>query len=195
MPGKFIVLEGPDGAGTSTHSEVLAKRLQAEGFDVLRTAEPTAGPIGTAIRGYLTSGTVRGLPLQLLFSADRAWHLEHEVSPALAAGKIVISDRYALSTITYTGAQGLDVSQVQQLNAGFLIPDCTVLTLPSLQVALDRLQKRSQADLFEKAEFQKTLHEHYRNETLWNPHTHVVDTGGTKESVAEVIYQIVKKYL
>ena len=87
MTGKFIVFEGPDGSGTSYHSRMLAQTLRNEGKNVLLTAEPTSGPIGTLIRTTLKEGD--GFPaesLQLLFCADRAWH-QREIRSALERGE------------------------------------------------------------------------------------------------------------
>ncbi len=96
-PVSFIVLEGPDGGGTTTHSARLAQHLRAAGTDVLLTAEPSDGSIGTHISSILDEH--RPMPadaLQLLFCADRAQHLAQVIEPALREGKTVICDRYAL---------------------------------------------------------------------------------------------------
>lgn len=195
MTGRFIVFEGPDATGTSTQAALLAGRLTQEGRSVLLTAEPSSGPIGRSLRGYLQDGSVQGLPLQVLFSADRAWHIEYEVLPALKNGVVVVSDRYALSTLVYSAAQGLDVSALRTLNQSFMTPHCTIITLPPVEVALARLAKRASVEQFEHAEFQRTLHRHYRDESLWSGPTFAVDTSGAKDETAERIYATVKPYL
>ena len=92
----FIVFEGLDGSGSSTHSKLLTEKLQSEGCAVFHTKEPTdKGPTGTTIREVLQHKyTVSPEALQLLFCADRAEHLVREIDPALKNGEIVISDRY-----------------------------------------------------------------------------------------------------
>jgi dTMP kinase len=110
----FIAFEGLDGSGSSTQSRILAEKLEAKGHKVLLTKEPTKDtPIGGLIREVLQ----RKLPatpegLQFLFSADRAEHLKRDIEPALANGKVVITDRYMFSTIAY-GA--LDIENVEWL--------------------------------------------------------------------------------
>ncbi|HLL53606.1 MAG TPA: dTMP kinase, partial [Myxococcaceae bacterium] len=101
-PGRFFVLEGLDGAGTTTQCERLASELRSRGFRVLVTREPSDGPVGTMIRQALTgrlgmpggNGPLAPETLALLFAADRADHLHARVRPALERGEIVISDRY-----------------------------------------------------------------------------------------------------
>ena len=195
MPGTFIVLDGPDATGTSTHARLLAERLHSEGHDVLLTSEPTDGPVGKQIRQYLSTGEADPLELQMLFTEDRAWHVEHVIAPALAEGKIVICDRYSPSTIVYAGAQGLPSSQITLLNTKFVQPDCTIFTLPPLEVAMRRLAKRAQKEIFEREEFQQKIHEGYLAYAKANPGVRVVDTSGEKTEVAEQIWGIVKSIL
>jgi dTMP kinase len=196
MAGFFIVFEGPDGSGTTLHSRLLSERLTAEGMNVLLTFEPTDGPIGLAIREELTSG--KGLPPQAIqerFSADRAWHVEHVIEPALEAGKVVISDRYALSTLAYGEAQGVDPAFLAKLNKNFVQPDCSLLLLPPFDVCQERLRRREVLDSFEKEEFQRKVHAIYERFGQGDPHLQVVDTSGEKEEVAEEIYRKVKSSL
>src|SRR3989338_2983887 len=102
MRGKFIVFEGLDGAGSSTQANRLADYLRLSGKKAIVTKEPTNNMIGGLIRGQLTSDW-KTWPecLQLLFSADRAHHLEKEIIPLLKQGITVITDRYFFSTLAY----------------------------------------------------------------------------------------------
>lgn len=109
MKAKFIVLEGPDGVGKTVQAKRLALALREKGLDVVETREPTnLSPIGGLIRSILaTTPMVHGFDwraMVLLFSADRAWHVEKVIRPALDAGKTVICDRYYLSTAVYQTA-------------------------------------------------------------------------------------------
>jgi dTMP kinase len=195
MQGIFIVIEGPDGAGTTLHTRLLAERLTAAGRSVLLTAEPTSGPVGTLIRSVL-KGNER-LPssaLQILFTADRAWHVEHVITPALLEGKIVISDRYAASTIAYGTALGLSEDWLKSMNNIFVQPTIQLFTLPPLQTCLERLAKRPERDILEERGLQERIHEAYhRLATLGN--IAVVDTSGDKQQTAQNIWDIVSPLL
>src|SRR5258705_309057 len=98
----FIVLEGLDGAGTTTQTERLAAALRARGQTVLATAEPTDGPVGRLLRRFLSGELeIEETAQALLFAADRLHHLQNQIEPTLAGGAIVISDRYYLSNLAY----------------------------------------------------------------------------------------------
>ncbi len=192
MPGRFIVLEGPDGSGTTTQCEFLAEKLKAEGHDVLLTAEPTSGDIGASIREWLKSGTLSPDALQLLFIADRAEHVEKIIRPALHAGKIVICDRYIPSTILYGVSQGLHAEWLEACNSLFIRPDLTLMALPPLELCLKRIAKREQKDIFETEHIQRKLHILYRAYAESHPEIGVIDTSALKEETANLVYSIVK---
>lgn len=184
--GLFIVFDGPDGSGTTKHSTMLAERLRARGFNVLLTAEPTDSPIGKEVRDILHRETMPSPDaVQLLFCADRAHHVSTVIEPALPKGHIVISDRYTLSTIVYGAAQGIDKAWLEDVNAKFPKPDLTFIALPPFDVCMDRINRRSIKDQFEKENFQRRVYEHYR--TTEDPSALFVDTSGGKEEVAEYI--------
>ncbi|MFA6523364.1 MAG: dTMP kinase [Candidatus Peribacteraceae bacterium] len=196
MHGKLIVLEGPDGAGTTLHCKLLAERLEKEGHTVLVTAEPTDGPIGTHIRDILRGREL--LPadaLQLLFCADRAWHIDRVIRPALQEGKIVIADRYTLSTVAYGAVQGLDATWLQGINDAFVKPDCVILALPPLNVALERLGRRPSHDIFEQRDVQEKLHDVYRKLASEDPGITVIDTSGSKVTVSNAVWEAMKHLL
>ena len=164
MKGRFIVLEGPDGSGTTTHAALLAEALQREGRDVLLTMEPSDGPIGRSIRDILQGNTLPSAEgVQLLFTADRASHVADVIRPALEAGKVVVCDRYAPSTVAYGSALGLDSAWLSNLNSVFPQPDATFLLLPPLEVCLERMMKRKSQDLFEERAFQQKVHTAYED--------------------------------
>ncbi len=195
MPGKFIVLEGPDGSGTTTHSKILADTLRARGEDVLLTAEPTDSTIGKFIREQLKAKTIESpSALQLLFCADRAWHIEKVIKPALAAGKTVISDRYVISTLIYGEALGLDAEWLLRVNTPFLEPDIMIIALPKLHVCLERIMKRKQLDVFENTRFQKLVYDLYEKAGAEDEATIVLDTGGEKDEVAAEILKVVNSH-
>lgn len=193
MKGRFIVLEGPDGSGTTTHSALLAETLRAKGEDVLLTAEPTDSTIGKFIREQLKTKTIESpSALQLLFCADRAWHIENVIKPALAAGKTVISDRYVISTLIYGEALGLDPDWLVRVNTPFLEPDVMIIALPPLHVCLERIMKRKQLDVFENTRFQKLVYDLYEKVGAEDPGVRMIDTSGTLDTAAQRIFDAVQ---
>ncbi len=168
--GRFLVLEGLDGAGTTTQAELLAARLRGQGLRVHLTAEPSRGPVGALIRQIL-SGRVGGGPgggvdpaaLALLFAADRLDHVACEVEPRLAAGWDVISDRYALSSLAYQAVATGRGRWVEEVNARAPAPDLTVFLEVRPAVALRRrLAASAEPELFEVPDFQRRVALAYR---------------------------------
>lgn len=130
----FITLEGPEGAGKSSQIHPLAEYLRQQGFDVITTREPGGTPIGDQIRACLhdTANTDMTPETEvLLYAASRAQLVNQVIRPALAAGKVVLCDRYADSTMAYQGyGRGLDRQMLSDLTAlatGGLKPDLTLL--------------------------------------------------------------------
>ncbi len=202
MTPLFIVLDGPDASGTSTHAELLAERLRSEGHEVLLTAEPTDGPMGKKIRDFLRAPQA-GMPalqldpmeLQLLFTADREWHVKNVIAPALNAGKIVICDRYWHSTIIYAEAHGLDSTKLKKMNNKFIQPDVVIFTLPPVEVSLERLRERASTEIFEREDIQRKIHDGYENMAKEDPSIAVIDTSGEKEAVGKKVWDIVQQAL
>ena len=165
--GRFIVLEGLDGAGTTTQARRLAAALRAAGRAVHVTAEPSGGPAGQLARLVLTKRLVgaHGQPggfdpaaRALLFAADRLDHLSVEVLPKLAAGDDVISDRYTLSSLAYQSLTTGDLAWVEALNARARAPDVTLFLRVSPDVALARRQAdNGGGELFEVPAFQREV--------------------------------------
>ncbi|MDO8469197.1 MAG: dTMP kinase [Candidatus Peribacter sp.] len=193
MRGKFIVLEGPDGAGTTKHVKLLGDRLAREKLPVLCTFEPTDGPIGSAIRSDLRAGkSFSPFDLQSRFCADRTWHLEQVIEPALARGTTVISDRYFHSTIAYGFALGISRAQLDEMNKKFIRPDETFFLLPPFAVLQERMTRRDQTDALERTELQHKVYDAYKLLAAEDPLIRVIDTSGSLEEVAEVIYRHVQ---
>lgn len=150
--GRFIVIEGLDGAGTTTQAERLCAALIARGVEVVRTAEPTKGPIGRMIRAVLRgeADAPSKASLPWLFAADRADHLASLVEPGVARGAWVVSDRYLPSSLAY---QSLDhpVEQIASLNATFRAPDLLIMVDIDVDTALERIHARGEArEIFEE---------------------------------------------
>lgn len=143
--GMFITIEGPDGGGKTTQARLLAGWLRERGYEVVLTREPGGSEIGEQIRAVLHDPRNVAMDVRaevLLYSASRAQHVAQLIRPALAAGKIVISDRYADSTLAYQGyGRGLDLEMVRAITAfatGGLTPDLTLCLDLAPQVGLAR---------------------------------------------------------
>lgn len=154
-PGRFIVIEGLDGAGISTQARRLAAWLDERGVAYASAREPTDGPIGSQIRQAL-AGRLRLEPetLALLYAADRHDHIHAALLPRLRAGVTVVSERHVLSSLAYQGSQLGDLDWVRSINRynlAAVTPDLTVfLDLPP-ETALERIDARRHArELFER---------------------------------------------
>lgn len=142
-PGLFIAVEGLDGSGASGHAALLANMLEKEGYRALLTREPTNSLIGGLIRSQLSGEwQADAATLQLLFTADRAHHLTRLILPALAAGKIVVTDRYAFSSIAYGFLGVPDNEWLSNINARFIQPDLTFLIDVRPKICALRLKER-----------------------------------------------------
>ena len=143
-PGKLIALEGLDGSGKSTQMVDLVTGLAAAGHDVVATREPTDGPYGQKIRAMARSGE-RVAPEEELrwFMEDRAEHVAQLIQPALDDGRVVVTDRYFLSTAAYQGARGLDWKAIlEECEARFPLPDVALIFEVEAAVGLARVQAR-----------------------------------------------------
>ncbi|MCS7041134.1 MAG: dTMP kinase, partial [Caldilineales bacterium] len=143
----FITFEGPDGSGKSTQIKLLAERLQAEGHNVLLTREPGGTEIGEQIRAVLHDLKNRAMHPRtelLLYSAARAQLVEQVIRPHLAAGGLILSDRYYDSTLAYQGyGHGLDLTALRQITTfatGGLTPDLTLFLDLDAELGLRRRQ-------------------------------------------------------
>lgn len=142
--GKLIVFEGLDGCGKSTQIEMLAATLRSGGCDVLVTHEPSNGPAGRRIREMARSGETVSAEQELAwFVEDRRDHVAGVIEPALAAGHVVLCDRYMLSTVAYQGARGLDWRELlDQGESMFPLPDLVLLLEIEVDRGLSRIDTR-----------------------------------------------------
>lgn len=147
--GKLITFEGLDGCGKTTQLQLLGNELAERGIEFIATREPGGTELGWKIRSALldgAQGSVEPLAELLLYAADRAQHVRQLVLPALTAGQIVLSDRFYDATTVYQGyGRGFDLELVNRLNelaAGGLKPDLTLLFDLDVEVGLNRTHKR-----------------------------------------------------
>lgn len=184
--GRFIVLEGADGVGTTTQRGRLAAALALRGRRVHETAEPTTGTIGRFIREVLRTRAhdePTRRELALLFAADRLDHVHTEIEPKLADGVDVISDRYVLSSYVYQSLD-LPIEWVRTLNQHAPRADFTFLVTLPLDDALARIGARAGAkDLFETRALQERVHTLYAQLAPLVDGT-VIDGRGTVDDVA-----------
>jgi dTMP kinase len=203
-PGVFIAFEGGEGTGKSTQVRLLAERLERRGKTVVTTREPGGTPGAEQIRALLVTGDGdRWSPLveTLLLNAARADHIERLITPALARGDWVVSDRYAGSTVVYQGiVKGVRPEVIGELHAaatGSLWPDLTlVLDLPAA-VGLARAKERTAERADTEGRFESlglAFHERIRQGFLayadsLGTMAAVVDADQTIDSVAAAVWQ------
>lgn len=182
MAGAFVVFEGGDGAGKSTHCRLLAEALRGGGFEVVVTREPGGTPVGEAIRGVLLGAGSQPIAARteaLLFAAARAEHAASLIRPALERGAVVISDRYIDSSVAYQGAaRGLGEERIAELSSWAtegLLPDLTVLldVPPSVGLARAREANRMEA---EPEAFHEAVREAFLRRASASPERYVVVT-------------------
>lgn len=176
--GRFITLEGPDGAGKTTLSQALAVKLEQVGIPFVLTREPGDGPIGPSIREILLSGSEMDAWTEaFLFLADRRQHCRSVVHPALDSGKWVICDRFADSTLVYQGyGRGLDVERLRDLNDIATMgrsPDVTLLLDLAPEKGLTRLPEKNRLDR-EPIEFHERVRKGFLAEAARSPERWVI---------------------
>lgn len=208
MRGKFITFEGIDGSGKSTQLRLLADDLRFRGYNVLTTHQPGGTPLGRRLReAFLdTEENIAPMAELLLFAADRAQHVEFLIKPALAEGKIVISDRYADATVAYQGAgRGFSstvIKQVVKLATGGLKPDLTLFFDLPIEIGLQRTNKRNEMGELknrldkENSDFYKRVREAYLEIIAKEPKRfRVIDATQSVEEVHAQALQILIDYL
>jgi dTMP kinase len=196
--GVLLALEGIDGCGKSTQAELLAAALRARGLEVVLTCEPTDSPLGQQIREYF-QGPERYLSPKEelnLFMADRREHVAEVIEPALAEGKIVITDRYYYSSVAYQGAMGLDPDRILAQNEVMAArPDLAVImTLPVAQ-ALARLAATPQRvrQVSEDPAYLEQVAAMYAG--LQGPHLRHLDASGPPPAVHAALMSLILEFL
>lgn len=195
--GRFITLEGGEGAGKSVQRDRLVQALRAAGLETVATREPGGSPSAEAVRELLLAHGTDWQPLSeaLLHAAARSQHLAETVRPALEAGRWVVSDRYSDSTRAYQGwGQGVALQTLDQLEAMVVAdarPDLTIMLDVAPEIGLTRAEGRGQgADRYEAMDlaFHQRLRAGYRAIAESAPERCVlIDASGSEDAVAAEI--------
>ncbi|WP_018231667.1 dTMP kinase [Thioalkalivibrio thiocyanodenitrificans] len=203
--GRFITLEGGEGAGKSTQVEGLKRFLEDQGIALVTTREPGGTPVAEAIRGLLLSRDHPAMhpdtELLLMFAA-RAEHLRTLILPALEAGRWVLCDRFTDATYAYQGGgRGVDPARIAALEVwvqGPVRPDLTLLLDMDVKTGLARARGRSEADRFEQeaVEFFERVREAYLERARSEPARYrIIDASRSVEAVAGDLQQAVSSLM
>jgi len=196
--GKFITLEGVDGAGKSTHIPTIANLLRARGCEVLVTREPGGTPLGEKLRALLLHEGMHPETETLLMFAARREHLEQVIRPALARGAIVLSDRFTDATFAYQfGGRGVAADKVRQLETWVqegLQPDLTLLFDLPVAVSVQRLAGARDPDRFERenATFFERIRQAYLERARDFPaRFRIIDSSRSLEDITRELEQLI----
>ncbi|WEL19188.1 dTMP kinase [Candidatus Nanohalococcus occultus] len=178
-PGTFIVIEGADGAGTTTQAKKLADHLDAH-----YTYEPSKSKIGVKVDELISTDDSSADTVALAFAADRMVHLEEEVIPKLEKGETVVCDRYYHSSLVYQPLMGEDFEWVKSLNRSAIKPDLTVVLDVSAEEGMERVEQRGKdGNVFEQLDFQQKVVVKYRELKQLEEPIEFVDASNSKEKV------------
>ena len=210
-PGFFVSFEGGDGCGKTTQMRLFVERLRGIGKDVLETAEPGGTPIGRQIRRILldsANGALSPRAEMLLYFACRAQNVDEWIRPALAAGRVVVTDRFTDSTLAYQGeGRGLTVGLVRQLHAiacQEIVPNLTIYLDIDYRTGLSRARARNAGQAgpdesrmeSEAEEFHERVRRGYLALAAAEPERiRTIDAGQSVEAVAAAIWAAVEPHV
>lgn len=146
--GILIAFDGPNGAGKTTLTGLVGEQLKSIGYEVYVTKEPTETELGHYLRIF--SETHNGYSLACLVMTDRYEHLDKEIIPALKDGKVVVTDRYILSSLILQMMDGVESDFLMHINSEIIIPDLQVAVYANKTVLQERLSNRTQLTRFER---------------------------------------------
>ena len=201
MKGKFIVLEGPDRCGKSTQAKLLLNALIADGKEVVLTREPGGTPTAEEIRQIVLEPDldVRPMTELFLYEASRAQHTQEKIIPALKAGKVVICERYTMSTAAYQGyGRGIDLDIIDTLNKIAtlgLVPDLTLVflmpdkffTQRGEHLGSDRLEQ-------EDLSFRQKMRQGYLEMISKTPHAYLIDADKNIGEIQQDVLRYMRDY-
>lgn len=198
MRGKFITLEGMDGAGKSTHISAVKAILEDKGHEVVMTREPGGTALGESLRTLLLHQSMHAETETMLMFAARREHIAQVIAPALARGAYVVSDRFTDATFAYQcGGRGVTATKIQTLEAWVqdgLQPDLTLLFDVPVHVSIQRLQSARSPDKFEResSAFFNRIREAYLLRAQQYPQRfRIIDANQPLENVKKTVEEIV----
>ncbi len=198
MRGKFITLEGMDGAGKSTHIPDIIKLLESKGIEVISTREPGGTVLGEQLRTLLLNEPMHPETETLLMFAARREHIAQIIEPALSRGAWVLSDRFTDATYAYqSGGRGVLANKVIKLEAwvqGGLQPDLTLLFDVPVEVSVARLASARTPDKFEResADFFTKIRNAYLDRARNNPNRFcIINSNQTLEDVKVEVKNVI----
>lgn len=201
-PGKFITLEGIDGAGKSTHLPWLEQRVHAAGVEVVMTREPGGTPLGEQLREILLHQSMHLETEALLMFAARREHLDKVIQPALDRGVWVISDRFSDASFAYQGGgRGLPEQKLEQLEQWVhpaLQPDLTLLFDVSLETSRQRLAANASLDRFEQEQqdfFQRVRRAYLARAAQYPKRIRVIDGARSIEAIRVELEALITPWL
>ena len=196
MAGKFIAFEGLDGSGLTTQATLLRNYFTGKDRDAVLTKEPTDGLIGGIIKACLRNEwRTDPLTLQRLFAADRSHHITSEIDPAIKNDKIIICDRYILSSLAFGGIYA-PIDVIKQLNIHFRKPNVTIVVDTHPRICMDRIKKaRHHVELFEEEQKLEQIRKNYISLKNYFSETYFVDGNRPAEDIAAEIRKIVEEKL
>lgn len=191
---RFIVFDSLDGAGNSTQVKLLNNYLNKNKKKTAITKEPTSELIGGLIKSQLSHNwESSALCLQLLFSADRAYHLEKQIIPLLKKGISVISDRYFFSTIAYGAVEIKNFDWLIEINKYFLFPDFTFFLKVRPKTCIKRIKNtRFETDIYEKEEILRKVWKNYQKLAKMFDNIYIIDGESSPKTIAKKIQKIIE---
>ncbi len=198
--GKFITLEGMDGAGKSTHIPNIIAVLKTRGVEVVSTREPGGTRLGEQLRTLLLHDAMHAETETLLMFAARREHIANVIEPALKRGAYVLSDRFTDATYAYQcGAKGVSSTKIKQLEKwvqGSLQPDLTLLFDVPVEISMTRLTTAREPDKFERedAKFFEKLRQAYLTRAKENPERfRIINANQALDKVKVLVEEIILK--
>ncbi len=204
-PGRFIAIEGPDGSGKTSIIQVLRQKLEQDGLEVVTTREPGGSPIAEQIRQVILDVDNHAMDVRteaLLYAASRRQHLVETILPNVQAGKLVISDRFVMSSLAYQGmARGIGLDLVWAINQFAIdgqMPDLTLLVDVPAEVGLERIQAAKGQRQYDRLDRESlAFHQRVRQTYLdlaqdWAD-LEILDGQQSIEAVSQECYDILQK--
>ena len=189
----LINLEGIDGCGKSTQSQLLMDEFEKNDEKTILLKEPTNGKYGRKLWEML-SGKIEATTEEILelFVMDRKEHVDQKINPALNEGEIVLMDRYYYSTMAYQAAAGIDVKRIRKDNEFAPKPDIVLIFDLPADLAMKRVRGHSVADVFEKEEHLEKVRKAYLN-LKDDPLVRIIDATRTPEEIFDEVWKLVSE--